>query len=424
MAKRGFDLGALARAAMEVPPQNSVSELDTGRQLQYIPLDLLDPDPRNFYSTDGLEALAGNIEMNGLQQPLLVRPAEGGRYTVVSGHRRREALRMIRDGGGRSFEAGVPCIVDESEGSEALQELRLIMANLDTRKMTSADQSRQAERIEDLLRQLVDEGYEFPGRLRDWVAELSGMSRTKLARLHAIRQNLEPGLLAMFDDGTLNESVAYELSKYDHQKQLRIAFCEEAGCPDDPSGLTADLVRRIAEADEYSPDEEADGWDPEAYLAERQAEDDDFFRCLTSVSDRFLRELGAVNTRQEGIETLKRLHRNRGGTSGDIYIDGSGRGLTLTRPGFKALRTWTEVYDMLCTIALSRAAARRPDTAPAGLEWHDADTGDMPEDDRNLVCFGKSGLTIPRGVAYAHAYRVMPEVFRWWATADVPEVDS
>jgi DNA-binding GntR family transcriptional regulator len=136
-----------------------VSTQDTGRQqIQYIDLGLIDPDPDNFYSLEGLEELAGSIEMLGLQQPLLVRPAKGGRYTVISGHRRRAALLLIRDGGSQQFADGVPCIVDRSEASAALQELKLIMANSDTRKMSSADQNTQAERIEDLLRQLVDEG--------------------------------------------------------------------------------------------------------------------------------------------------------------------------------------------------------------------------------------------------------------------------
>ena len=153
-----------------------VSRPDTDKQqIRYIPIELIDPDPDNFYSLDGLEELAGSIEMLGLQQPLLVRPAPEGRFTVISGHRRRAAILLIRDGGSEQFADGVPCIVDYSAASDALRELKLIMANADTRKMTSADQNTQAERIEDLLRQLEDEGFQFPGRLRDWVSKLSGM---------------------------------------------------------------------------------------------------------------------------------------------------------------------------------------------------------------------------------------------------------
>lgn len=203
-----------------------VSKSDTGKQkIQYIPLTLIDPDPANFYSLDGIEELAGSIEMLGLQQPLLVRPVQGGRYMVISGHRRREALRLIAEGGSGQFADGVPCIVDAGEASEALRELKLIMANADTRKMSSADQNKQAERIEDLLRQLVDEGYVFPGRLRDWVSKLSGMSRTKLARMKVIREKLDEGLMRdYYAKGLMNEAVAYELAQRPVEMQRRI--CE------------------------------------------------------------------------------------------------------------------------------------------------------------------------------------------------------
>ena len=145
---KGFDLSALLQ---------NVPDLDTERQqIEYIPIDLIDPDPDNFYSLDGLDELAGSIELLGLQQPLVLRPAQGGRYTVISGHRRRAAILLIRDGGSEQFAEGVPSIIDRSETSAALQKLKLLMANKDTRKMTSADENRQAEELENVLR-----GYEL-----------------------------------------------------------------------------------------------------------------------------------------------------------------------------------------------------------------------------------------------------------------------
>mgnify|MGYP000808217462 CR=1 FL=1 len=62
------------------------------KQLEYIKRELIDPDPNNFYSLTGIEELAANIQLCGLQQPILVRPIDGGRYMVVSGHRRRAAI--------------------------------------------------------------------------------------------------------------------------------------------------------------------------------------------------------------------------------------------------------------------------------------------------------------------------------------------
>ncbi len=209
----GFDLASVLR---------SVSEADT-EQISYIQLDLIDPDPYNFYSLDGIDTLAANIELIGLQQPLRVRPGEGGRFTVVSGHRRRAACLLIRDGGSEQFKNGVPCIVEYGEASDAMRKLRLIYANSATRDPTAAELSRQAEEVEALLYELKEQGVVFPGRMRDHVAAAVQKSKTKLGRLHAIRNNLIPELLARWDANEIKEEAAYQLSRYPAEIQRLVA---------------------------------------------------------------------------------------------------------------------------------------------------------------------------------------------------------
>ena len=197
----------IAEAFGEVLAQN------TKEQIEYIPLQNIVPDPSNFYSLDGLDELAGNIELIGLQQPIRVRKGEDGNYIIVSGHRRRAAILMIQDGGSDQFKDGVPCIVEQGQESAAMRELRLIYANASTRVMSSAEIARQAERVEALLYQLKEEGVEFPGRMRDHVAEACKVSKSKLARLHAIRKNLCAGFMTYFEKGELKEETAYQLSR-------------------------------------------------------------------------------------------------------------------------------------------------------------------------------------------------------------------
>ena len=200
--KQGFDLASVL---------GSVSKLGT-EQIVLLPLDLIDPDPENFYSLEGLDELAGNIELMGLLDPLRVRP-NGERYTVVSGHRRRAAILLIRDGGSKQFAEGVPCIVEYGEASDAMRKLRLIYANASTRQLSSADLSRQAEEVTRLLYELQEQGVKFPGRMRDHVAQACGVTKSKIARLHAIRENLVPELLVYYDMGQLVEDAAYQLSR-------------------------------------------------------------------------------------------------------------------------------------------------------------------------------------------------------------------
>ena len=210
-------------------PEAGVSNSDTGQeQLRYIQLDDIDPDPRNFYSLEGLDELAANIELIGLQQPLRVRP-NGERWTVVSGHRRRAACLLIRDGGSHMFDRGVPCLVDYGEASSDMQELRLIYANSSTRVLSSAEQSKQAARVAELLYKLQEQGVVFPGRIRDHVAEACNLSKSKIARLHAIRNNLDSDLLPYYDSGDLTEDAAYTLSRFPLNLQEAIARELSAG---------------------------------------------------------------------------------------------------------------------------------------------------------------------------------------------------
>lgn len=191
-----------------------VSNSDTGReQIEYIPLHQIDEDPNNFYQLTDLDELAANISLCGLQQPIRVRQKDDGRYIIVSGHRRRAALEMlVQDDPERWKE--VSCIVERDAVSPALQQLRLIFANANTRKMSSAEISQQAEEAEKLLYRLkVEEGYEFPGRMRDHVAQAVSQSKTKLARLKVIRENLDASWVDDWKTGKLNEAQAYELAQ-------------------------------------------------------------------------------------------------------------------------------------------------------------------------------------------------------------------
>lgn len=347
-----------------------VSGPDTGKeQIEYIQLDKIDQDENNFYSLDGLEELAANIELIGLQQPLRVRPgSEPGRYTIVSGHRRKAACMMIRDGGSGMFDHGVACIVDRGEASEALRELRLIYANAATRVMTSAEISKQAERVEALLYTLKEEGMEFPGRMRDHVAEACKVSKTKLARLHAIRKNLIPELLFNFDHGYIGETVAYRISQEDKKTQ-RALMHDQGSLLQHLTVEGADRV--IARINRPAPDPQPEidngpGWDADAYLENRHREDDEFFEMMNEIADKFLWKLEALNTRQEGIERLKQTFRNAGGTYIALSWNGDANGLVLKRPERAQIRrTWTEVYDMLCTIALNRSAMEQYSMAEA-----------------------------------------------------------
>lgn len=204
-----FDLGAFAKSL-------NVSDSDTnGMQVELIDIDCIDANDANFYELSSLKGLADSIAMDGLQQPLVVMPqAEGDHVTLLSGHRRRAAIKMLIEDteAPREDLRAVPCVVKHYK-SAAMAELQLILANSTARVLTSAETMRQAERMEALLYQLKEEGYDFPGRMRDQVAAACKVSASKLARLKVIRDKLRQPFLRQFEEDKLSEQAAYALAR-------------------------------------------------------------------------------------------------------------------------------------------------------------------------------------------------------------------
>lgn len=213
----GFDLGAmLAQSGVQVGHNDR-------EQIEYIPLEKLTSDKKNYFKLSGLSALADNIATIGLQQPIRVRP-DGDGYRIVSGHRRTAALRELQKEAPEKW-SEAPCIVETDEASPALQELRLIYANANIRQMTPSEISETAERTEMLLYQLQKEGMEFPGRMRDHVSKAVGVSKTKLARLAVIRKGLKCKWPSLFKRDAISEDTAYHLAQLPEYLQAEIEEC-------------------------------------------------------------------------------------------------------------------------------------------------------------------------------------------------------
>lgn len=354
MSKRPFTIGEeLKRAG--VPGMDTALE-----QIEYIPIDKIDPDDRNFYSVDDVTELAASIELVGLQQPLRVRSGERGHVTVVSGHRRRAAILLIRDGGSTMFERGVPCIRERGDVSKEWQELKLIYGNSATRILTASEISIQSEKVTEILGKLEEQGVKFPGRTRDHVAAILQTSKSRVGRLHAIRANLVPELLQEFDGGGLGETVAYRLSQEDATVQHDLA----ARLGPAVRGLTGDSAEKVlgqikqplvTKPPEPDPNKAIDGL--KKYLDEREKEDREFWKLMQEITDDLLLQsfsAGAGLNRKDNIDSMRLDLRSKGycapGTPGWTGIN---KGLAVGM-GQKITRTWTEVYDAVAAIAINR----------------------------------------------------------------------
>lgn len=370
MSKAKFDLGNSLAGIL-----GNVSNPDTEEQITYIPLQNLVSDERNFYSMDGVDELAANIEIIGLQQPLRVLAGENGFYVIVSGHRRAAAIRLLAEDAPEKW-ARVPCIVEKPGGSPELEELRLIMANADTRRMSSADLAKQAERVEMLLYKLKEQGMEFPGRMRDHVAEACKVSATRLAQLKVIREKLIDVYRLLWDAGKLNETCAYTLAKEPKDVQRRVF--EEYGAGEEAQNWSQwQIENAIATVRDPQPEPDETSqptFDPSAYQEQLDKEN---ALLQKAVREGFGKELASeINHytcyyRQQAIDRLKKGFRNRGFSGPNLIgYDGRPNGLEVDVPKEKRfLAHWTDLFDQLALYAIEELARRneqeRPEPAAA-----------------------------------------------------------
>lgn len=202
-----------------------VSNSDTSPVIKMLPTRKIFPNENNFYDTSNIDELVNSILMYGVLDPITVKPSgDGETYVIISGHRRHRAVTEILDAGLVGDAAKyqeMPCIIREPK-DELLEELMLIQANSATRVLTSAEVSKQVERVERLLYELKEQGYEFPGRMRDNVAQACNVSASKIARLKVIREKLVPEYAKYYDSGVLSESVAYALAQLSDTLQVEL----------------------------------------------------------------------------------------------------------------------------------------------------------------------------------------------------------
>ena len=199
----------------------------------------------NFYKVADIEELKNNILMNGLQQPLelVEKPCEEGEFRIVSGERRWEALKALVAEGHKEFEIATCKLATPQDDDE--EQIEIISANAYRTKRV-ADIVEEEKRLKASLERMRAagrkiKGYDLDsGRLRDTVASMMGVSRTKVAQIESVNNNLLPELREALNKELITFSAAYELSGMSEEKQREAyGFYQKAG------GITHKAVKEM-----------------------------------------------------------------------------------------------------------------------------------------------------------------------------------
>lgn len=180
---------------------------------------------KNFYAIVDVEELANSILLVGLMSNLVVvyEPNDKGQeYKLISGERRLEALRSLYNKGHKEYEY-VTCQVKKEQSAEE-EEIEIIIAN-SSRVKTTEEMLQEAAKLKANLEKMRDEGKQLKGfdlnkgRLRDVVASILNMSRTKVAQIENINNNLNSNFRKELVSGNLNFATANEIAGMKKEKQ-------------------------------------------------------------------------------------------------------------------------------------------------------------------------------------------------------------
>lgn len=181
---------------------------------------------KNFYPQEGIEQKAAEILAVGLLSNLVVvyDSCDKGEYRLISGERRWRSLCLLIDQGYKEFEK-VTCQVREScdEHEEMIQ---LIIAN-SAREKDMATLIKEEQMLKQNLEYMRDNDMELngynlkDGRLRDVIADILNVSKTKVAEMEAISNRLISFFKDKLEKNEISASVAYQISKMSDGDQYR-----------------------------------------------------------------------------------------------------------------------------------------------------------------------------------------------------------
>jgi ParB family chromosome partitioning protein len=140
MKRRALGKGLDSLLPRVQAPSATPVESDGGKPRE-IPLEQIDRNPfqtRSHVNEDQLAELAASIVANGVVQPILVRPIDGGRFQLIAGERRWRASQL-------AGKATIPAILRQVSDEQAME--ITIVENLQRADLNPMEQARAFERL-------------------------------------------------------------------------------------------------------------------------------------------------------------------------------------------------------------------------------------------------------------------------------------
>ncbi|MEH2930057.1 ParB/RepB/Spo0J family partition protein [Candidatus Ventrimonas sp. KK005] len=234
---------AAPQPAPEPPPQPRDATRAEKEEIVYLKLSELFPfkdHPFGVRDDAETKGLVESVKDNGVHQPALVRPREGGGYEIIAGHRRQRASELA------GF-ANMPCIVHNMTDDEAI----LAMTDDNLRHREKILPMEKAQSLKMQVEAISHQGTKMEGvpagdvgkRSTEIVGERNGMNYKQVQRYIQLTE-LVPELQSMVNEKKLSFTPAVEISFIKPKNQRFIAVSIE-GEQASPSLSQAQELRKL-----------------------------------------------------------------------------------------------------------------------------------------------------------------------------------
>lgn len=163
---------------------NSMEESEGLRTLRLSEIEPNKGQPRKSFDKEAMEQLAESIRVNGILQPLLVRPLATGNYQIVAGERRWRAAKIA----GLSE---VPVVIRDDLSEEQVMQVALI-ENLQRENLNPIEEAQGYKELIDTYKMTQDQLSKALGKARSSIANSLGL----LSLPNGVRDLLADGKLS------------------------------------------------------------------------------------------------------------------------------------------------------------------------------------------------------------------------------------
>lgn len=146
---------------------NNMEESEGLRTLRLSEIEPNKGQPRKIFDKEAMEQLAESIRVNGVLQPLLVRPLSTGNYQIVAGERRWRAAKI-------AGLAEVPVVVRDDLSDEQVMQVALI-ENLQRENLNPIEEAQGYKELIDKYNMTQDQLSKALGKARSSIANSLGL---------------------------------------------------------------------------------------------------------------------------------------------------------------------------------------------------------------------------------------------------------